>query len=238
MKRNLCISIILFIVLVMILWLGYWIFGFNPFNLHEYCRYDSGLYLSIAERGYVIEPKWSDGWNAYVYEGNCGWYYLYPMLIKVLNIVTGFDNMLLGVIISFLFTFTLIYLSLKLMDDYENKYMILAALVTFPGWAWLFSIFPMSMTVFFLTANIYYLHKDKYILCGLFGFLASASYSTAFLICLVDFIYMIYTYIIERKFDPKLFVKNSLMTSGMTVLGFISFHIILFLKTGYCNAFF
>lgn len=236
--KKIYISVILFMSLVAAFWLGYWIFGFNPFNLNEYCRWDSGLYLGIADRGYWIEYAWSDYYNTYVYEGFCGWYYLYPMLIKILNVIIGGDLRLLGVVISFVFTFMLIYISVKMTSGYENRYLILTALIVFPGWTWLFSVFPMSMTIFFLIANIYYLHKDKYLLSGIFGFLASASYSTAFLICAIDFVYVIYTEIFENKLKVKKLIRNALCTSGISFLGFISFHLVLFFKTGYWNAFF
>ena len=238
MKRNIYISGVVFLCVVAAFWLGYWIFGFDLLNLNEYCRWDSGLYLGIAERGYWIEYKWSDYYNTYVYEGFCGWYYLYPMLIKGLSLVVGIDLKLSGIIVSFVFTFMLICISLELINEYKNKYLLLICLVIFPGWTWLFSVFPMSMTLFFLVANIYYLHRGRYFASGFFGFLASASYSTAFLICGVDLIYIIYTEIFEKTFEWKTLMKNIFLTPVISFLGFVSFHVILFLKTGYWNAFF
>lgn len=58
-----------------------YVFGYNPFQIKNFARWDSGIYASISENGYMIETiEGKDTLN-----GNCGWFPLYPFLIFLLK---------------------------------------------------------------------------------------------------------------------------------------------------------
>ena len=224
-------------LLLWLLCLGlyFWVCGYDFGEISSFGRWDSGLYLSIAADGYVLEPAENGIWN-----GNCGWFYLYPLMMKCLNALLGIGYDYAGRLISVIFTWALIYRVTKIIELQSLEFGKIAkmfSILFFPAGVYLVTIFPISVALYFVASNLFYIQKREFLKSGLCGFLASASYSTAFLVCGVDVIMIGAMGWLER-WTAKEAVKNVCLSSGVSFLGYLSFMVILYFKTGYWNAFF
>lgn len=228
------------LVVFMLLYALIEICGGNFFNVSEYGHFDTGLYMNIAENGYeIVEAK--GGAGEIIYNGNCGWFPLYPYTMRFLHIITGLPLANCGVIISFFFSFLLIILLSHLfLEDSLKNGLIILMIFAFPGGIWLFSIFPMSMAVVLMCLNLYFLIKKKYLLSGIMGFLCCMSYSSIFLICAVDFIVLLIDFIKSRnnQGEFKKFCINVLTCPVISFGGFIATMFLMKFKTGHFFAFF
>lgn len=237
MKKNINLGIIAMLFFYGFIFLIGYINGYNPFNTGNFSRWDSGLYATISESGYIVEKI--D--NTDVLNGTCGWFPLMPFLAFVLRLLFGLGFHDAAFIISFISTFALIITFLSIIDKFgENsisKEWGLFFLLSFTGNIYLAAAFPLSLCLLFMNLSILCILQKKYVLSGLFCFISCLSYSTAFLYCGVLGCYLIYECIKEKE-SLKNFIIKVLKAPVLGFMGFLTVHIIIFIATGNIKAFF
>ena len=178
-------------------------------------RWDSGLYLQIAEQGHNLVPcpDWPGAWC-----GNAGWAPLYPLLIKVCTWF-GAAPAQSGLWLSQIFFLGLMLVAAELWEvrNFAVRNWLGLIIVGFaPGSIYFQALFPVSLVVFLLMLLQYYLTKESYLKAGICGFLAVLSYSGGvfLLICLA--LWGLMQWIKTKKFPWQLALKTGLVTfSGM-----------------------
>jgi len=170
----------------------------------ELCRsrWDSALYLDIAQQGHTLFecPNLPGKWC-----GNAGWAPLYPLLMAILG-KTGLPLPVAGMAISQLFYFLLLLLSAKMIGvrDYSVKGLLGVGMAAFaPGSIYFQVIFPSSMVVFFLTLSFYMTTQQRYSIAGISAFFAVISYSIGFILIGVLGLWLILEWLEKGVFPKK-----------------------------------
>lgn len=130
-------------------------------------RWDSNSFVQIARDGYVLE-----GDQRYL----IAFLPMYPFVMKLLNMITGIEFWLCGSIISAICGILSAYALYKLLRlNLEEKEAIFgtALFLLYPFSFFMFTGMSESMYLLFLFLCVYYLRREKYILCGVFGFLTT-----------------------------------------------------------------
>lgn len=150
-------------------------------------RWDSGLYLEIAQKGHTLFPCKE---NPNQYCGNAGWAPLYPFLIGGIKyLFPQFNPANIGIFLSVFFWIGTVFWANKFTENQNltQKIPYFLLLLFAPGNVYFHAIFPMSLAVFLLFGLFWNLHKSHYLWAGIFGFFAVLSYSIGFFLlpCLV-----------------------------------------------------
>jgi hypothetical protein len=143
-------------------------------------RWDSGLYLDIAQNGHTLIPcpDFPGAWC-----GNAGWAPLYPMIIRFFNWLFHLNPALCGIYISAIFFFLYLQVSSRLWEvkSWSARNWIAILICAFaPGSIYFHAVFPISQAVFFMSLVFLFLKKDKFLLAGISAFLGVLSYSIGF----------------------------------------------------------
>jgi hypothetical protein len=155
----------------------------NPFT---WLRYDSGHYLTIADKGYEFfscAGKFGYPLDAKEWCGNTGWFPGYPVLISLLT-QTGLAPESAA---WFITLFSLIFVAagvarLSGFTKFNASGMVLMALAaTWFGSIYYAALFPVSLLLTFLIWGIYFLNINKSHWVVLLSLGAALSYSTGFL---------------------------------------------------------
>ena len=230
-KKNIVVAVITFLLYVGFTCAVACFSGFSVFKGSTWGHWDSGLYLSIANDGFQYIPSGDGFW----YDGNVGWMPLYPILIRYIHAIVPFvDVTFVGVAISGVFLFVYILSIYSFLGCDRNTILITSVLLLFPGNQWLISVFPTSMSLAFMMLNLLAIKKEKYVFASICGFLCVLSYSTMFLLAIVDFVFI---YAIEyyrtQSSLIKCFVgsiKKSIMPCISIAAGIISWCLFLLYK--------
>lgn len=235
-KRNMEYAALAVCVFYLLVFFLYYSFGYTPFLLKNFCRWDSFLYQSIAESGYEFIPV-----NEVIYNGNCGWFPLYPFLIFLFRTIFHAGYYFSAFLLSFLCSYGLLFMQLKIAsefsDDKAHAVKIVPVSLTFVGSIYLAAAFPMSLCLFLLHAAIYCVLKEKYVLSGCFLFAACTAYSTAFLFCGVFGICFLIE-LIQKKIHFRTFLLRVLEVPVLGFSGWGLVQFIIFCFTGNMQAFF
>jgi hypothetical protein len=120
------------------------------FAYDTWIKWDSGHYLTIAERGYeFMSCAELEGYNPAHWCGNSGWFPGYPYLLRGLRYLTGAPTMLLEVLVSQAFAFVDLLLVWNLFLGRRQAALLLLAAFA-PGTYYFLVGFPMSMAVCFM----------------------------------------------------------------------------------------
>ena len=235
-KRNMEYAALAVCVFYLFVFFLYYSFGYTPFLLKNFCRWDSFLYQSIAESGYEFIPV-----NEVIYNGNCGWFPLYPFLIFLIRTCFRLDYYISAFLLSFVCTYGLVFMQLKIASEFSadkaHAVKIVPVSLLFVGSIYLTAAFPRSLCLFLLHIAMYCVLKEKYILSGGFLFAACTAYSTAFLFCGVFGIYFLIA-LIQKKIPFRTFLFRILEVPVLGFLGWGLVQFILFCFTGNMQAFF
>jgi len=180
-------------------------------------RWDSGLYLQIAEQGHNLIPcpDWPGAWC-----GNAGWAPLYPLMIKACTLL-GADPAQSGLWISQLFFLGLLLVAAKLWDvqSFSVRNWLGMILIGFaPGSIYFQALFPVSLVVFLLMLLHYFLGREDYLKAGICGFLAVLSYSGGVFLLIGLALWGLLQWIKTKTFPWQLALKTGLVTfAGMLV---------------------
>lgn len=132
-----------------------------PVFLNKLANFDGIHYLLISERGYGQYEQ--------------AFFPLYPFLIKVFSFFTH-NSLLSGLIISnVFFFFGLIFLIkyFKLVLPNLNQTFFVLVLFLFPTSFYFGAVYTEGLFFFFFAGTLYFLKKEKYLMAGIFSFLAS-----------------------------------------------------------------
>lgn len=157
--------------------------GQSVWSAADFRRYDSNLYLSIADQGYFFYPC-NDGSLPPTWCGNGGWLPAYPFLIRALGILL-LPRSWAGVLLSELFLFLSLFVIwnhfLGARLRLENL-LVLGLAALFPGNVYFHAIFPMSMAVFLSLLFVRFIQQGRTIATALSGFAAGLTYSSGILL--------------------------------------------------------
>lgn len=144
-------------------------------------RWDSGLYMQIAETGRdLIHCENPAEWC-----GKAGWMPLYPWLIKFFSWLFNASLPTVGIWISNICFFFLLLVTAKLTDIKKHNlkaYLLLLLCAFAPGSIYYFAIFPMSLLALLIALCFYQIKRKQYIAAGAFAGLAVLTYSIGFIL--------------------------------------------------------
>jgi hypothetical protein len=171
--------------------------GFAWFSVDSRLRWDSGLYLDIAQNGYELyrcgeDPSLGgyapDGWC-----GNTGWYPLYSYLIRVLSTMTGLRPELVGVLIAEACALGALILVWHLLGSRLTlrNLACLALAIAIPAGVYYHAVFPMSLTALLTLVTFLLLRRGNWALAGLVGGLTAMSYSIGVLLAPAVALYLV-----------------------------------------------
>ena len=136
--------------------------GVNPLHADAWVRWDSNLYLSIAQRGYFLEHCGPGShYQPWQWCGNAGWFPLYAWMLRVAP----------GALLSLIFEAALLILIWRTLKNWPA--LLLAAF--FPGCIYQQAVFPVSL---FLVCALVFLEFWR----PEAGALAAMAYPTGFLL--------------------------------------------------------
>lgn len=180
--------------------------------LNPWAQYDGNAYLDIAKNGY--NSDFLDGTSNY------GWYPLYPVLIKLFSFI-GYDlaAFLISNVASFLAVAYLFLLFKTEHNETITKKAILYILL-FPTAYFMTMMYTESLFLLFSVACFYYAKKDKWLLVGILGFLASLTRLQGAIL----FFPMIYIYFKKYGFRFKNIKFLCIFIIPLGVLAFMFYH--------------
>jgi hypothetical protein len=146
--------------------------GYAPFSSATWRRWDSNLYLDIAQHGYTLfrcAPPNGGDWC-----GNAGWFPAYPWLLRALA-TTGLPLAATAVAVSWAFgAATIALLGRTFLHGHSLPVVAALAYAAFaPGEVFFYAVGPMSMLVCFLVVHLWMLHRKRWIASGVAGAIAA-----------------------------------------------------------------
>lgn len=176
--------------------------------LNMFVNWDGGWYMHIIQNGYSATPIAEE-------QANYAFFPLYPMLVRFTGDTFGGEYVLIGVLLSNIFTLIGILYFYKLSEriflSRKNDAKKLAfsstlLLICFPT-AFLFTA-VLSEALFFmlLTMSFYYATQHKIVITTILGFLTSMTRSVGFLVLIP----VLYEFWFKNglELNPKKFYKN------------------------------
>lgn len=137
-----------------------------PNWLMPFANWDSGWYVSIAEKGYI-----------YLNAGtitNVVFFPLYPLLMRFISKLSGLDTLLTGIIISLIsIMFAAWYLYLLTKKDYGERiaWQTIIFLLIFPSSIFFSFVYTESLFICLVVMSFYYIREERLALVGILGFL-------------------------------------------------------------------
>ncbi len=138
------------------------------------CQWDAGWYSGIVTNGYMKEPSEHPNGDA----ANWAFFPLYPLLVRFFVWLTGLSAGYAGVISSTIFlvialVFVFRYISITRNSCYAFSVIVLMA---FGPYSFYYSsLYTESLFVALTAICFYFLEKERWLLCGIFGALLSAT---------------------------------------------------------------
>ena len=176
LRDRLGVPTLVFLGATLLLYTGYLASGVSPHFLAgvNWAHWDSFQYEGIASRGYFVAPcpPHTPGLC-----GNGGWFPGYPLLLAPLYSL-GLSHNFTGEAISWMFDYGLLVLlwsELRKLDS-ELRYIALVFAACVPGGVLMRSVFPMSMTAFFMVAGLLTARAERWRLAGLLAGIAGFCY--------------------------------------------------------------
>ena len=154
--------------------------GYAPLAPATWKRWDSGLYLWIAQDGYWLGAP-CRGQAGYC-GGNTGWFPGYPWLVRLAHDDLGLAYTTAGVCVSWTFGLaTLVLLWVTFLGRRRSAPAIgaLAFAAFSPGAVYRYAVFPLSVLAFCTVAYLWLLHRRRWLPAGVAGGLAAVTYPTA-----------------------------------------------------------
>ncbi len=153
----------------------------------SFANFDGVHYLSIAAIGYQQFQQ--------------AFFPFYPLLIKILSLITEWNYINSALLISHIAFIAALYCIYKLLElDYGKKtYLIVALFLLFPASFYFGSVYTESLFLFFSCASFLAARKEKWLLAGIFGALASATKLVGIFLLPA----LIIEYYFRRRYDAK-----------------------------------
>jgi predicted membrane-bound dolichyl-phosphate-mannose-protein mannosyltransferase len=198
--------------------------GFDAWDAtNAWQRWDSGQYLSIADRGYyVVSCAGTEGYpevGAPEWCGNGAWMPFYPALVAPF-VALGFDPALVGATVAgmlHLATLVLLwggFLGSKLTP---GNMAVLIAAAAFPGQIYYHAIFPLSLFTFLVLLTVYLLLRDRWLVAAVTTGLAAATYPPGVFLAIVVAAWLVITK--RRELSRRGVAIRALTTLGLGIIG-------------------
>lgn len=212
--------------------------GADPYSFGSWSRWDSAHYLSIVKRGYeFFSCARVPGYDPSLWCGNTGWLPGLPYLMKLLS-VFGIAPLTSGVLIAQFCAFggLVVLWNCVLSRELSIKSLLALGLAAFfPGQVYQHALFPVSLCLLFQMLAMYACSERKFAWAGVFGAFGAFTYSSGVFLAAVLGMHLLTT---ERRAPWPQQVRQWLLTSGTTTLGFAAFHGLLWIVTDVWDAYF
>jgi hypothetical protein len=212
--------------------------GAHPWVANAWARWDSGHYLSIAQRGYeFFSCARVPGYGPNAFCGNTAWLPAYPLLIRALTLLHVRPEVA-GVLIAGAATVAMLTL---LWNGFLDAELSPAAILTlllaglFPGHVYQYAVFPVSLCICLHVAALHAYMERRFVWAGIFGACSAFIYSSGVFIAAVFGLHALMT---ERRKPFRDQLRVLLATSGITALGLIAFLLMLQIQVGTWQAYF
>ncbi len=151
--------------------------GFDAFSTSTWSRWDSGLYLSIAQGGYHLEHCGPlSGHPASAYCGNAGWFPGYPWLIRIL-VAAGLRIDIAAMAIPLVCHLLALVAFWRM---FSASPFALALACVFPGTIYLHALFPIAPLVLCTLLVLSSFSTGHYRFAAVFACAAATLYPTGF----------------------------------------------------------
>jgi Gpi18-like mannosyltransferase len=206
--------------------------GFPPLQAGTWVRWDSGLYLAIAQRGYFVGRCGPEtGMPATAWCGDTAWFPAYSWLLALWARL-GIDPAVAGALLSFACHagMLLALWNLFLWERPRAEAAVALALAAFfPGGVYYQAVFPISLFLLAALVFLWAVANERVLLATVAGLLAAASYSTGLLLAPIALAWGMW----RRR---RSVLAWALPAAGVA-LGFAIVIAIMRLQTGRWNAF-
>jgi len=195
---------------------------YNYFNPENWARFDSWLYLQIADTGYEIFPCAGHfGYPADATEicGNCGWFPGYPLLISFFGLFFK-NTLIIAGLLSKIFHLLSLYMLIGItnMQIFSLKNILILTIAAFSfSFVYFNAIFPISALLFFSLSAFYFYLKNNSWVTGLFCFLSSAFYPVGILLSAVFAL----SILLKINLSLKKRITSLMIPATMGLLGFV-----------------
>lgn len=176
--RHLLPPLVVFLVPILFLWKATAAAEESFMTWSTWARWDSGLYINIAQHGYQFFACRGGGPC-----GNTAWFPVYPWLIAV-GMRLGFAPDQIGVILSWAFDFgilLLIWIGYLHSESNLRNWLILILAAFWFGNIFDRTVYPLSMASFLMLLSLLTLYRGHYLIAACIAGIAAATYSSAFL---------------------------------------------------------
>jgi hypothetical protein len=208
--------------------------GFSFLNSKSYERWDASIYLDIARYGY--HDPCSPGHPAVC--GNGGWFPLYPALLhpfRVVGIEVGPAGVAVSALLSFAFL-AVVWNGLLRRRVSVPSLLALVAAAFSPGMIYQHAIFPLGLTATGLAVALWMLRERRWVLAGLGGAVAAASYPAAGLIGPLAAVWILF--LDPTPGSARERVRRAALTAVPAVAGTLLVFLYAQLRTGHWDLYF
>ena len=195
--------------------------GWDPWATPTWGRWDTGLYLSIADDGYVYERcvgvanRGPEDWC-----GNSGWFPAYPYLMRVGSwFGPGYDTV--GRVVSFaamVGTWAALWFGFLRRRPPAAGVLGMAIAAAFPASVYYGAVFPISAMLFAVMLALVALDRQRWLLAGLFGAVAATVYTSGFVVVVISLVPLTAASI----GDVRTRVRSALLVGVPIVLGYLA----------------
>jgi hypothetical protein len=186
------------------------------FSPSHWSRYDSGIYLHIAQHGFSLMHCPANGaYPPHTWCGTAGWAPLYPGLTWFLGHV-GFALPTAAMVVSALFAYlTLQAVWVLIGPAWTFRSLCCLALAAFfPGMIYYYAEYPISLFACLATVCVIAFIRRRFLLAGVMGALCTWAFAVG---PLVGIVLVVAALILER--GPRLW-RVLAQTAGVTFAGF------------------
>ena len=221
-----------------VLWLASLGTARSVWDVETWRQGGSSHYLSIAERGYVLQScREVPGMPPHEWCGNTGWMPGYPLLIRDVA-AAGWDVATAAVLVSTAFAFlTLLLIDVAFLrrEPWRIRLAVLALAALFPGAVYFHAIFPMSLAAFLQILAVQRLGQGKWLSAGLAGWGLAFACSIGVLGALPC---AAAAWLGPRREGRRAHLWPSVVSGGLCVAGLLAVLAIQWWTTGAWNALF
>jgi hypothetical protein len=195
---------------------------------------DTALYLSIAKKGYVLYPCSPDD-PPPGHCGNAGWMPAYPWTLELLMAARASPRRAAMLVAAAFASMTLGVLWVGSLSSWKKGgALALLAAAFFPGQVYQHGAFPLAQFSLFSLLCLMAAVRDRWLLAGLAGFLASLTYSTGWLLAPVLVVWALASRVRGRPVR----LPQALLAAALAFSGLVGVLLLHWWQTGAWNAFF
>lgn len=152
--------------------------GNDPWGAATWGRWDSDLYLDIAQNGYSLVPCPPEFGGPSNWCGNAGWFPAYPALIRLLSWLGVPFEAAAALVPAAAALGVLVVLWVRFLHARvcASNLLLLVLAAAFPGAVYQHASFPISLLVLAVLVHLDLLRRHRWVPAGVAGAVAAASY--------------------------------------------------------------